>query len=110
MAITSCTTGEYAMSAPQYNMAVTYGIPYYYEGRILYYHYDGYYYYPHYYGSVVRYHRFHKPLTYHYYVPQHRPHGYVNPGYRRPSHNTPKPFNHNRNNGSANRGRNGGRH
>lgn len=89
--LTSCTITEYATtqddiytetstdmvrSDVDINIVLSTGVPYYYNGSILYYVYNGLYYYPFYYDNYWYMRVYRRPFNHLYYRPYFRPHRY----------------------------------
>lgn len=89
--LTSCATDAVITTdIPSPSVIITYGIPYYDSGRIVYYNYHGAYYYPYYYNNRYCFHRYPNRVR----PPYHHP----NYNYRpRPNHPSRPNYNHNGN-------------
>jgi hypothetical protein len=69
-------TEDIVNSQVNYNIVISSGTPYYYNGSILYYYYDGLYYYPFYYNNYWYMRVYRRPFNHIYYRPYFRPHRY----------------------------------
>jgi len=89
LSFSSCVTTAYGQDVViessddgiDISIVLSAGVPYYFEGSLLYYLYNGWYYYPYYYNNRVYYYRYARPFaTYRGYrfIPErgHRPHGF----------------------------------
>lgn len=87
------TTNDIVQSTVDFNIVVTHGIPYYYNGSLLYYLYNGLYYYPFYYDNYWYVRVYRRPFNHLRWRPYFRPHRYdhrFDRGYR-PHHNWYRP-------------------